>query len=488
MRDFEMFINGEFRPAANGRKMETFQPWTGEAWATIPHGSAADVDSAVEAAHAAMTGPWGSLSASARGGLMRNLAGLIARDAQHLAEIEVMDNGKLFTEMRAQTGYLPEVFYYFAGLADKIEGAVPPIGRPGIFGYTRYEPVGVVAAITPWNSPLLLAASKIAPALAAGCTVVHKPSEHSSASALEFARLFEEAGFPAGVYNVVTGLGGDVGDALVRNKKVSRISFTGGTETGRAINQTAASRFARCDLELGGKSPNIVFADADLEAAANGVVSGIFAASGQSCLAGSRLLVEDSIHDEFLSRLVTLARSAVVGDPMDPGSQIGPVTTEAQLEKVLAYIAIAKADGANCVLGGNRLNREGWFVEPTIFDAVTNDMRIAREEVFGPVLSVIRFNDEADALRIANDSDFGLAAGIWTRDFGTAFRMSEKLEAGTVWVNNYRMLSALMPFGGFKDSGIGRENGADAVLANLEVKSILINHSSPVTNPFVMKL
>jgi aldehyde dehydrogenase (NAD+) len=488
MQDYQMFIDGEFRPAASGRKLKTFQPWTGDAWATIPEGSAADADAAVDAAHGALTGTWGSLSPSARGALMRNLAGLIAREAQNLAEIEVMDNGKLFTEMRAQTGYLPEIYYYFAGLADKIEGAVPPIGRPGIFGYTRYEPVGVVAAITPWNSPLLLAAGKIAPALAAGCTVVHKPSEHSSASALEFAKLFEEAGFPAGVYNVVTGLGSDVGDALIRNWKVARISFTGGTETGRAINQAAAARFARCDLELGGKSPNIVFADADLDAAANGVVSGIFAASGQSCLAGSRLLVEDSIHDEFLERLVALAKSAVVGEPMDPASQIGPVTTEAQFEKVLSYIAVARAEGATCVLGGNRLDRPGWFVEPTIFASVTNDMRIAREEVFGPVLSVIRFKDEADALRVANDSDFGLAAGVWTKDFGTAFRMSEKLEAGTVWVNNYRMLSALMPFGGFKDSGTGRENGMDAVMANLEVKSVYINHSSPVSNPFVMKL
>jgi (Z)-2-((N-methylformamido)methylene)-5-hydroxybutyrolactone dehydrogenase len=365
---------------------------------------------------------------------------------------------------------------------------VPPIGRPGNFGYTRLEPVGVVAAITPWNSPLLLAAGKIAPALAAGCTVVHKPSEHSSASALEFARLVQEAGFPAGVFNVVTGLGAEVGDALVRNKKVARISFTGGTEAGRAINQIAAARFARCDLELGGKSPNIVFADADLEAAANGVISGIFAASGQSCLAGSRLLVQDSIHDKFLESLIARAGSAVVGDPMDPASQIGPVTTKAQLEKILDYIEIARAEGARCVLGGERMDRPGWFVQPTIFADVTNDMRIAREEVFGPVLSVIRFQDEQDALRIANDSDFGLAAGVWTSDFGTAFRVSEMLEAGTVWINNYRMISTMMPFGGYKESGTGRENGQNAILANLEVKSILFNHSSPVANPFVMKL
>jgi (Z)-2-((N-methylformamido)methylene)-5-hydroxybutyrolactone dehydrogenase len=488
MRDYQMFINGAFRPAASGKTLESLQPWTAKPWARIPLGTSDDANEAVHAAHAALSGPWRDFSPSARGALLRRLGDLLAREAQNLAETEVMDNGKLLTEMRAQTGYLPEVYYYFAGMADKMEGTVPPIGRPGSFGYTRLEPVGVVVAITPWNSPLLLAAAKIAPALAAGCTVVHKPSEHSSASALEFARLIDEVGFPAGVFNVVTGLGADVGDALVRNRKVARISFTGGTEAGRAINQIAAARFARCDLELGGKSPNIVFADADLEAAANGVISGIFAASGQSCLAGSRLLVQDSIHDKFLERLVALTSSAVVGDPMDPASQIGPVTTKAQFEKVLEYIEIARSGGARCVLGGERLDRPGWFVKPTIFADVTNDMRIAREEVFGPVLSVIRFQDEADALRIANDSDFGLAAGVWTKDFGIAFRMSEKLEAGTVWVNNYRMLSSLMPFGGYKDSGVGRENGKDAIMANLEVKSIYINHSSPVANPFVMKL
>ena len=488
MRKFDMFINGEFRPSSDGRYLDCAQPWTGQAWAQIPRGTSEDADAAVSAAHAAMSGAWAQLTPTARGALLRRLGDLIARDAQYLAEIEVSDNGKLLTEMRAQTGYLPEIFYYFAGIADKVEGTVPPIGRPGIFGYTRLEPVGVVAAITPWNSPLLLAAGKIAPALAAGCAVVHKPSEHSSASALELARLVREAGIPDGVYNVVTGLGQEIGDALVRHPKVARISFTGGTETGRAINTIAASRFARCDLELGGKSPNIVFADADLDDAVNGVISGIFAASGQSCLAGSRLLVHDSIHDAFVERLVKVAGSATIGDPMDPGSQIGPVTTEDQYRKVLEYIAVARADGARCVLGGNKLDRPGWFVEPTIFDGVTNEMRIAREEVFGPVLSVIRFTDEADAIRIANDSRFGLAAGVWTKDWGIAFRMSEKLEAGTVWVNNYRMLSALMPFGGYKESGVGRENGLEAIKANLEVKSVYLNHSSPIANPFVMRL
>jgi aldehyde dehydrogenase (NAD+) len=488
MQDYRMFIGGEFRTAEGGESFDSLQPWSGEAWARIPRGRKADAEAAVDAAHAALSGPWGKLSASARGALLRKLAGLLARDAQHLAETEVRDNGKLLVEMRAQTGYLPEVYFYFAGIADKIEGTVPPLGRPGYFAYTRLEPVGVVVAITPWNSPLLLAASKIAPALAAGCTVVHKPSEYSSASALEFARLVEEAGFPAGVFNVVTGYGAEVGDPLVRNPKVARISFTGGTQAGRAINQVAATRFARCDLELGGKSPNIVFDDADLGAAANGVISGIFAASGQSCLAGSRLLVQDSIHDAFVDRLLDIARLAVVGDPMEPGTQIGPVTTEQQFDKVLDYIRIAKEEGATCVLGGERLHRPGWFVQPTIFTGVENHMRIAREEVFGPVLSVIRFSDEGDALRIANESDFGLAAGVWTRDFGRAFRMSEGLEAGTVWINSYRMLSSLMPFGGFKDSGTGRENGIDAIRANLEVKSVYLNHSAPVGNPFVMKL
>ena len=427
MREYQMYVNGAFRAAQGGRCLPTLMPWTGEAWALIPEASRADVDAAVEAAHAALGGPWRDLPASGRGALLRRLADLLAAHAGHLAEIEVRDNGKLLSEMRAQMAYLPEVYYYYAGLADKVEGRVPPLARPGHLGFTRLEPVGVVAAITPWNSPLLLAASKIAPALAAGCTVVHKPSEHSSASALEFARLVDEAGFPAGVFNVVTGLGPEAGDALARHPKVARISFTGGTEAGRAINQIAAARFARCDLELGGKSPNIVFADADLDAAVNGVISGIFAASGQTCLAGSRLLLEESIHDAFLDRLLEVARSATVGDPLDPGTCVGPVTTEAQLHKVLAYIDIARKEGARCVLGGARLDRPGWFVAPTIFADVTNDMRIAREEVFGPVLSVLRFEGEAEALRIANDCNLGLAAGVWTSDMGRALRMSERL-------------------------------------------------------------
>jgi len=488
MENYRMFINGAFCEAAGKETLDSFQPWSGEAWARIPRGQAADANAAVEAAHAALSGPWGALSPSARGALLRRLADLLAGEAQHLAEIEVRDNGKILAEMRAQMGYLPEVYYYFAGLADKVEGTAPPIGRPGYFAYTRLEPVGVVAAITPWNSPLLLAASKIAPALAAGCTVVHKPSEFSSASALEFARIVEAAGFPAGVFNVVTGYGAEVGDALVHHPKVARISFTGGSQAGKAINQIAAARLIRCDLELGGKSPNIVFDDADLDMAANGVISGIFAASGQSCLAGSRLLVQDSIHDAFVEKLLKIARQAVVGNPLDEGTQIGPVTTEQQFSKVLDYIRIAKEGGATCVLGGERIDRPGWFVQPTIFTDVTNDMRIAREEVFGPVLSVIRFKDEEDALRIANDCDFGLAAGIWTRDFGKAFRMSERLEAGTVWVNSYRMLSCQMPFGGYKESGTGRENGMEAIRANLEVKSVFLNHSAVVGNPFVMKL
>lgn len=488
MENYRMFINGGFCDAEGKETLDSFQPWSGKAWARIPRGQAVDANAAVEAAHAALSGPWGALSASARGALLRRLADLLAREARHLAEIEVRDNGKILAEMRAQMAYLPEIYHYFAGLADKVEGTVPPIGRPGYFAYTRLEPVGVVAAITPWNSPLLLAASKIAPALAAGCTVVHKPSEYSSASALEFARLVEEAGFPAGVFNVVTGYGAEVGDALVRHPRVARISFTGGAQAGKAINQIAAARLIRCDLELGGKSPNIVFDDADLEMAANGVISGIFAASGQSCLAGSRLLVQDSIHDAFVERLLKIAQQAVVGNPLDEGTQIGPVTTEQQFAKVLDYIRIAKEDGATCVLGGERIDRTGWFVQPTIFTDVTNDMRIAREEVFGPVLSVIRFRDEEEALRIANDCDFGLAAGIWTRDFGKAFRMSERLEAGTVWVNSYRMLSCQMPFGGYKESGTGRENGLEAIRANLEVKSIFLNHSAAVGNPFVMKL
>jgi aldehyde dehydrogenase (NAD+) len=492
MKRYSLYIDGR-EVAPHGQTwFDTHNPFTSEPWAQIAQGSAQDVDAAVQAAHRAFSaGPWSQLTATQRGALLRKVGDLIARDARRLAEIEVRDNGKLMAEMLGQLNYIPQWFYYFGGLADKIEGRVIPLDKKGYFNFTRREPLGVVAAITPWNSPLLLATWKIAPALAAGCTVVIKPSEFTSASTLEFAKLFEEAGFPPGVVNVVTGFGRDVGAALVEHPLVKKITFTGADSTGRAINEAAARHFKHVSLELGGKSPNIVFDDANLDDAINGAVSGIFAATGQTCIAGSRLLVQESIHDEFVERLLALARTARMGDPMSMDTQVGPVTTPAQYDKVLQYIAIAKSEGARLLLGGEAAKRpecgKGWFVEPTIFGNVDNRMRIAQEEVFGPVLSIIRFKDEADAVRIANDVKFGLGSGVWTRDIGRAFRIAEQIQAGMVWVNTYRTVSFMSPFGGYKDSGLGRENGAEAINEYLQTKSVWINTGAATANPFVMR-
>ncbi|MGA5453726.1 aldehyde dehydrogenase [Streptomyces umbrinus] len=488
MQRYEMFIDGESRKPGAGEWFPTDNPYLGTPWAEIAKGTAEDVDDAVRAAHRALhTGSWAELTASARGSLLRQLGDTIAANARSLAETEVRDNGKLFTEMHGQLNYVPQWFHYYGGLADKIEGAVPPLDKKGYFAYTKKEPVGVVAVITPWNSPLLLLAWKVAPALAAGCTVVVKPSEFTSASALELARLFHEAGLPPGVFNVVTGFGQDVGAALVEHPLVRKVSFTGSDATGRLINQAAARDFKHVSLELGGKSPNIVFADADLGAAVNGAVSGIFAATGQTCIAGSRLLVQQSVHDEVVGRLVDLARTARMGDPMDETIQVGPITTPAQYAKVLEYIDMAQREGARLALGGKASGVGGRFVEPTVFTGVRNSMRIAQEEVFGPVLVVIPFQDEDEAVTLANDSRYGLGAGVWTSDIGRAFRMADRIRSGTVWVNTYRAVSYLTPFGGFKDSGIGRENGIGAVTAYLEDKSVWINTGAATGNPFVLR-
>jgi len=489
MKQYQMFIDGTFVNASDGRWFETQNPYTGKAWAEVARGTAADIDRAVQAADQAFrTGPWPEMTATQRGALLRKLGDLIARDAERLAEFEVQDNGKLLAEMSAQLRYLPQWFYYFGGLADKVEGTVIPLDKTGYFNYTRREPLGVVAAITPWNSPLMLLAWKIAPALAAGCTVVVKPSEFTSVSALELALLFEEAGFPAGVFNVVTGFGAEVGAPLVTHPMVRKVTFTGSDATGRAINQQCAAQFKHVSLELGGKSPNIVFSDANLDDAVNGAVSGIFAASGQTCIAGSRLLLQEDIHDVFVEKLLALASTAKLGNPMNASTQVGPITTPAQYEKVLSYIQIAQDEGAQLLLGGKPAScGDGWFVEPTIFARVSPEMRIAQEEVFGPVLSILKFRDEAEAIAIANDSCYGLGAGVWTSDIGRAFRMSEKIQAGTVWVNTYRAVSFMSPFGGYKDSGLGRENGIAAIESYLQTKSVWINTGAATGNPFTIR-
>jgi len=493
MKTYQHFIDGAYVDPAEGAWFDSVDPYRGEAWARIPRGSAADIDAAVAAAKRAMTtGPWAGMTPSARGKCMRKLGDLVAGNAQRLAEIEVRDNGKLMSEMLGQLNYHPEWWYYYAGLADKVEGAVPPIDKPDIFAFTTHEPVGVVGALTAWNSPLLFIAWKCAPALAAGCSVVVKPSEFTSASTLEYAALTREAGFPDGVFNVVAGFGQEAGAALVEHKDVAKLTFTGSDVTGAHIYAAAAKSLKRVSLELGGKSPNIVFADADLDAAAAGAVTGIFAATGQTCVAGSRLLVQNSIRDDFTERLIAIAKTARIGDPMLPETNIGPVTTAPQYRKILDYIDIAKGEGARCLFGGGPAEGPGLtggqFVQPTIFTDITNRMRIAQEEVFGPVLSIIGFEDESEAVEIGNDVIYGLAAGVWTKDIGRAVRMSKALRAGTIWVNTYRAISYMMPFGGMKHSGIGRESGIEAIREYLETKSVWINTSDAAPgNPFVMR-
>jgi aldehyde dehydrogenase (NAD+) len=489
---YKMFIGGEWVESATGETFPSDNPYTGRPWALIPKGTARDADRAVRAAHKAYSsGEWPKLNPSRRGALLRKLGDLIADRAKFLAEVEVRDNGKLYAEMSAQTAYMAQWYYYYGGLADKIEGHVIPTDKPEMLNYTRYEPLGVVAAITPWNSPLLLTAWKLAPALAAGNTVVLKPSEFTSASVLEFMKLIEQAGFPPGVVNVVTGFGPDVGTPLIEHPLVAKVAFTGSDRTGTLIYQTAAKGMKRVSMELGGKSPNIVFDDAHLENAVKGVVSGIFAATGQTCIAGSRLLVQASIHDEFVEKLVAFARTARMGDPMSLDTQVGPVTNPPQYRKILDYIDIAKGEGARPVLGGSRATRpecgDGWFVEPTIFTGVNNAMRIAQEEVFGPVLAVIPFRDEEDAVAIGNDVVYGLAAGVWTQSMRRSILMAERLQAGTVWVNTYRAVSYLSPFGGYKRSGLGRESGQEMIKDYMQVKSVWISTATEVPNPFILR-
>jgi acyl-CoA reductase-like NAD-dependent aldehyde dehydrogenase len=491
MKKYQMLIGGAWSDPAGGEWFESVNPFTAAPWALIPRGGKDDADRAIDAAKCAFHGEWRKITATARGALLRKLADLIAADAERLAEIETTDNGKLIAEMRGQLRYIPQWFHYFGGLADKIEGRVIPIDKPGVFNYTREEPLGVVAAITPWNSPLMLAAWKLAPALAAGNTVVWKPSEYSPVSALEFGALFEKAGFPPGVVNIITGFGQEVGEPLVTHRDVAKVAFTGGDRTGEQVYQLAARGIKKVTLELGGKSANIVFDDADLDQAVKGVVSGIFAATGQTCIAGSRALVHRPIHDQFVEKLLALAKTARMGNPLETTTQVGPITTRPQYQKVLDYIRIAKEEGAECRLGGAAATRAecgtGWFVEPTVFTGVNQQMRIANEEVFGPVLSIIPFEDEDEAVRIANATVFGLAAGVWTTSIRRAISMPERLEAGTVWVNTYRAVSYMSPFGGYKRSGIGRESGVDAIREYLQTKSVWIDLAGEAPNPFVMR-
>jgi len=486
---YELHIGGSWTPPSSGEYLDSYDPSSGRPWATIPRGSAADVDAAVSAAKEAFAG-WSEMLARDRGRILQRFAAIFADEAERLARIESRDNGKLLRETTTLIRYLPEYFDYYGGLADKFGGETLPVDKPDLFSYTLREPLGVVAAVTPWNSPLYLISTKLAPALAAGNTVVLKPSEHASATALELMPLLEQAGFPPGVINVVTGLGNEVGASLTGHPDVARVAFTGGARSAEAVVRQTAGNFARLSLELGGKSPQIVFADADLDSAASGIVAGVFAASGQSCVAGSRLLIHRDAYDPLMERVVERAKSIRVGDPFDPQTEVGPLAIEAQLDEVERMVATAKGGGGAVLTGGARPQDHGggWYYTPTVLANLDPQSEPAREEIFGPVVSAFTFEDEDQALRLANDTRYGLAAGIWTRDLQRAHRLVRAVRSGIVWVNTYRMGSPAIPFGGRGRSGYGVEGGVEGLLEYTQTKSVWINTSSePMPDPFVMR-
>ena len=491
LKKYQMYINGVWVDAENRETFESVNPATGESWAEIPAATKNDVDLAVTAAHDAFTtGAWSTMLATERGVLLRKLAEVMKEHSEKLGEVETTDTGKLLSETRWQAAYLSSYYHYYAGLADKVHGDTLPIDKPNMWTMTVREPIGVVAAVVPWNSQLFLVAVKIAPALAAGNTVVLKASEHASAAMLEFGKVFEQAGFPPGVINIVTGMGDPCGAALTTHPLVDRISFTGGLPTARQIVRNSAENFAEVSLELGGKSPMLVFDDVDIDNAVNGILLSIFSATGQSCVAGSRLIVQDGIYDELLAKLVERAASIRIGDPTDSNSQMGPLATQDQLARIEETVAHAVANGGTLLSGGKRpdVPTKGWYYEPTIVACPSQDLKIVREEMFGPVLSVLKFKDESEAIALANDTRFGLASGVFTRDIGRALRVTKALRAGIVWVNTYRMVSPMAPFGGYKDSGHGRESGLEAIYDYTRVKTVWLNTSAdPIDDPFRMQ-
>ena len=476
IRQTQLLIDGQWVPSKSGKTFETLNPATEDVIAQVAEGDAADVEAAVHAARRAFDeGPWPRMDARERGRLMFRLCELIEEEIDELASLETLDNGKTFADSRhVDIPLALECLRYYAGWADKIHGQTIPING-NYFCYTRREPVGVAGQIIPWNFPILMVAWKWGPALAAGCTVVMKPAEQTPLTCLRLARLAQKAGIPDGVINVVPGFGPTAGSAIVNHPGIDKVAFTGSGETAQIIMRQAADSLKRLTFELGGKSPNIVFADADLDAAANGAHVGIFLNQGQCCCAGSRLFVEDAIHSEFVDRVVQMSRERKVGDPFDLTTQQGPQVDQTQFEKIMGYIEAGQKEGAVCATGGKRVGDRGFYIEPTVFTQVTDEMAIARDEIFGPVLSVLKFSELEELVRRSNATNFGLAAAVWTRDVSRAHDVARRLRAGTVWINCYDVFDAAAPFGGFKQSGFGRELGERGLDPYLETKTVTVN-------------
>ena len=490
IKNYQMLINGDWVDASDGGTFNSVNPTTGEIWSRIPEATEADVNLAVETAHNAfIKGPWSKLTPTQRGKCLRKLGDLLSEQSEGLGRTESVDTGKMLKETRWQAKYIADFFHFFAGCADKVNGETLPIDKPDMFVFTKREPLGVVAAVVPWNSQLFLVAVKLGPALAAGNTVVLKASEHASAAMLDFGKLIEEAGIPPGVVNIVTGHGEPCGRALTGHPLVARVSFTGGPNAARHVLENVKRNFAEVSLELGGKSPFIVFDDANIESAVNASIAGIFGATGQSCVAGSRLYLHEDIADEFLEKMTALTRQIVIGDPLAEETQMGPLCTTSQLENIQREVAHAQEQGGKVLAGGKQPEgMGGLFYEPTIIECPRQDLRIVDTELFGPVLSVQRFKTEEEVLELANDSELGLAAGIFTQNAARSLRMANSVRAGIVWVNTYRVVSPIAEFGGVKGSGYGRESGFQAIYDYTRPKTIWINTSDePMANPFVMR-
>ena len=490
IKNYQMLINGDWVDSSDGGTFDSVNPTTGEIWSRIPEATEADVNLAVETAHLAFTkGPWSKLTPTERGKCLRKLGDLLAEKSEGLGRTESIDTGKMLKETRWQAKYIADFFHFFAGCADKVNGETLPIDKPDMFVFTKREPLGVVAAVVPWNSQLFLVAVKLGPALAAGNTVVLKASEHASAAMLDFGKLIEKAGIPPGVVNIVTGHGEPCGRALTGHPLVARVSFTGGPNAARHVLENVKRNFAEVSLELGGKSPFIVFDDANIESAVNASIAGIFGATGQSCVAGSRLYLHEGIADEFLEKITALTRQIVIGDPLAEETQMGPLCTISQLENIQREVAYAQEQGGKILVGGKQPEgMGGLFYEPTIIECPRQDLRIVDTELFGPVLSVQRFKTEEEVLELANDSELGLAAGIFTQNAARSLRMANAVRAGIVWVNTYRVVSPIAEFGGVKGSGHGRESGCQAIYDYTRPKTIWMNTSDePMANPFVMR-